>query len=119
MTGDVKSYGEIEISPGAIATIASQAIVRTYGVVGMAAKNVIDGIANALTHDPHKGISVTQDDEGVVILDVYVIIEYGTNLASVARSIANTVRYNIEHTTDLRVRSVNVHVQGLRITDTD
>lgn len=111
--------GKIEIAPNAIATIASQAVMRSYGVVGMAAKNVVDGIANALTNDPHKGIEVHQSPDGEVRLNIYVIIEYGTNLNSVARSVANTVRYNIERLTGLDVRGVTVHVQGLRITSTD
>lgn len=119
MSEQERTYGSVEISPNAIAKIASRAIVRSYGVVGMAAKNVVDGIANALTNDPYKGIDVHQAKDGTVSLDVYVIIEYGTNLSSVAQSVANTVRYNVEHDTGLEVTAVKVHVQGLRITNTD
>ena len=111
--------GKVEISPNAIATIASQAVSHSYGVVGMAAKNVVDGITNALTNDPHMGIDVIQEPNGDVRLEIYVIIEYGTNLNSVARSVSNTVRYNVENLTGLNVRSVTVHVRGLRITSTD
>ena len=35
----------IVISPTTIATIASQAIDQCYGVVGMASKNLVDGLA--------------------------------------------------------------------------
>ncbi len=110
--------GKIEISPAAIATIAAHAVSRTYGVVGMASKNVVDGIANTLTGDPHKGIEVRFDGQTVSI-DLYVIVEYGTRISAVARSAAGAVRFNVEETTGLPVTEVNVYVQGLRVSNTD
>ena len=60
MTGETNSLGRIEISPNAIATIASQAALQSYGVVGMAPKNVVDGLTNTLrvTRDPRHGVEV-------------------------------------------------------------
>ena len=110
--------GKIEISPAALATIAAHAVSRTYGVVGMAAKNVVDGIANTLTGDPHKGIEVRFDGRTVSI-DLYVIVEYGTRISAVARSAAHAVRFSLENTTGLPVTEVNVYVQGLRVSNTD
>ncbi len=114
MTDSKNVPGKIEISPTALTTIAHAAIERTYGVVGLAAKNVVDGIANALTRESHKGVNVHIDDDGVV-LDVYVILEYGTNLKSVSDSVITSVRYSIESTTGIDVKQINVHVQGLRV----
>lgn len=118
MAGENNALGKIEISPQAIATVASQAVLQSYGVVGMAAKNVVDGIANALTRDPRKGIEVHVDGDEVSV-EVYVIMEYGTRLTTVAGSIANAVRFNIEKTLDVNVNEVNVHVQGLRVSNPD
>jgi uncharacterized alkaline shock family protein YloU len=110
--------GKITISPNAIATVASHAALQSYGVVGMAAKNVVDGLTNILTRDPRHGVDVAfQGDE--VLINVYVIIEYGTRISAVASSLSNTVRFNVEKTLGLPVREVNVHVQGLRISTTD
>jgi uncharacterized alkaline shock family protein YloU len=119
MSDSQSSLGDIQISGSAIASIASHAVLSSYGVVGMAAKNVVDGIANALTRDPHKGIEVTISPENTVIIDVYVIMEYGTNLAQVARSLSNAVRYQVEQSTELTVEHVHVHVHGLRISNSD
>ena len=112
------SLGAVEISPLAIATIAAYAVTRSYGVVGMASKNIVDGITSTLTGDPHRGIDVHINGNDVTI-DLYVIVEYGTRIASVARSAANTVRFNVEKTTSLHVTEVNVYVQGLRVSNTD
>lgn len=110
--------GKIEVSPSAIASIAAHAAVRSYGIVGMAAKNVMDGITSTVTGDPHKGITVKMSAAGIMI-DLYVIVEYGTRISSVARSVANTVKFQVEKSTSLPVNEVNVYIQGLRISTTD
>ncbi|HKZ68499.1 MAG TPA: Asp23/Gls24 family envelope stress response protein [Anaerolineales bacterium] len=110
--------GRIEISQNAIASIAAYAAARSYGIVGMAAKNVVEGIAATVTGDPHKGIDVHLNGDAIKI-DLYVIVEYGTRISSVAHSVANTVKFNVEKATSLTVAEVNVYVQGLRVSNTD
>lgn len=116
--GFVPPQGKIDIAPLAIATIAAHATVRSYGIVGMAAKNIVEGISATVTGDPHKGISVRVGPTSIQI-DLYVIVEYGTRISSVARSVANTVKFSVEQATSLPVSEVNVYVQGLRISSTD
>jgi uncharacterized alkaline shock family protein YloU len=118
MTRETTLHGRIIISPKAIATIASNAALRSYGVVGLASKNLADGIAYALTRDPWHGVEVTVRENEVEI-DLYVIIEYGTRISSVAASVANSARYQIERAIGMPVSAVNVHVQDLRVSDTD
>jgi uncharacterized alkaline shock family protein YloU len=117
-TGETTPLGSITISPRAIATIAWQAAYESYGVVGLAPKNLADGIANILVKDPVHGVDVHYDGNQVEI-DLYIIIEYGTRIKSVASSVANTVRYHVEKALGLPVHAINVHVQGLRISDLD
>ncbi len=107
-------YGHIHVSPKAIATIAHQAVLRSYGVVGLAPKNLMQGIAQVLTRDPAQGVDVRYDDDGVEI-DLYIVVQYGTNIRAVANSAANVVRYHVEKALGLPVKAVNVHVRGLRI----
>lgn len=109
-----ESLGQVDISTAAIATIASHAINQSYGVVGMASKNIVDGIARLLTRDSHRGIDVTMDDDEIVI-DVYVIIEHGVRIRAVAESIQHTTKFHVEKVLGLPVRAVNVYVQGLRL----
>jgi uncharacterized alkaline shock family protein YloU len=118
MPDEPSNPGKITISPRAIATIASQGALQSYGVVGMANKSVIDGIANTLTHDPRHGVEVKVIEDSLII-DVFIIIEYGTRISSVATSVANSVSYKLEQSLGMPVRALNVHVQDLRISDPD
>ena len=111
-----ESWGQIDISPATIATIATRSVHQCYGVVGMASKSLVDGIAHLLTRESHRGIDVSYED-GEIVIDVYVIIEYGTRIRVVAQSIQNTVKFHVERALGTPVKAVNVYVQGLRISN--
>jgi len=87
-------------------------------VVGLAPKNLADGLVHTITREPSRGVTVRYDGESIDI-DVYVIVEYGTRVNTVADSVANTVRFHVEKALGLKVNSVNVHIAGLRVSDTD
>lgn len=108
------NFGSIDISPTAVTTIASRAVNQCYGVVGMANKNLVNGITNLLSRDAQRGIDVIVED-GEITIDVYVIIEYGTRIRTVAESVQNTVEFHVEKALGLPVRAVNVYIQGLRL----
>ena len=114
MNDELNPYGSIYVSARAIAAIAYNAAIKSYGVVGLASKNLVTGITNMVVKDPTHGIEVEYDEDEVNI-DIYVIIQYGTRIKSVASSVANTVRFNVEKYLGLPINEVNVHVQGLRI----
>jgi uncharacterized alkaline shock family protein YloU len=118
MTEDKNPYGNIFISHQAIASIASQSALESYGVVGLAAKNLVKGFAQLLVKDPSLGVDVSYS-EGEIIIDLYIIVEYGTRITSVTASVADSVRYQIEKATGVRVKKVNTHVRGLRISNPD
>lgn len=118
MNDETTNTGKIHISPQVIATIAYEATRRSYGVVGLASKNIANGLANAIVKDPTHGIDVEYKDE-VINIDIYIIVEYGTRIKSVAASVANTVRYQVEKALGLPVNEINIHIQGLRISKSD
>ena len=118
MGEDTTSLGGIHISPNAVATIAYHATLQSYGVVGLAPKNLADGIVSTITREPSRGITVRYKGEDIDI-DINIVVEYGTRINSVAESVANTVRFNVEKALGLHINTVNVHVAGLRISDTD
>jgi uncharacterized alkaline shock family protein YloU len=111
-----ESRGTIDISKAAVATIANQAVNQCYGVVGMANKNLVNGIANLLSRDSRRGIEVGVEEEELVI-DIYVIVEYGTRIRVVAESIQNTVKFHVEKAMGIPVRAVNVYIHGLRMSN--
>jgi uncharacterized alkaline shock family protein YloU len=109
------SLGRIEVSPTAIASLASQAVLECYGVVGMATKDLASGIVQVLAPASHRrGVTVHLDDDHIVV-DLYVVIEYGTRISTVAHNIQSGVRYTLEKALGVPVVAVNVHVQDLRV----
>ncbi len=118
MSNDKMPIGSIHISPRAIATIAYQAARQSYGVVGLAPKNLVNELTQVVVKDPTLGVEVHYDGDCINI-DMYVIVEYGTRIKSVADSVSNTVRYQVEKTVGMPVNQVNIHIQGLRISDLD
>jgi uncharacterized alkaline shock family protein YloU len=109
--------GRIEISPHAIATIAGDAVLRCYGVVGMANKNLIGGIADLLQPERWgRGVEVRVSN-GEVIVDLYVVVQYGTRVSEVAQGVMHSVKYALEQALGIPVAEVNVKVQGLRVTN--
>ncbi len=107
--------GRIEVSPTAIASLASQAVLECYGVVGMATKDLASGIVEILQPASHRrGVDI-HTDSGRIAIDLYVVIEYGTPIATVARNIQSVVKYTVERALGETVDAVNVHVQDLRM----
>ncbi len=118
MSDRTNQLGNIYVSPRAIATIASQSTIESYGVVGLAAKNLAEGLAQVLVKDPTLGIEVRFVEDAIQI-DLYIIVEYGVRIKSVASSVQENVRYAVEKAIGLQVTRVDVHVRGLRISNTD
>jgi len=110
--------GTVYVSHQAISTIAFQSSLESYGVVGLADKNLIRGLSKVIFKDPTSGIAVHYDNHSLVI-DIYIIIEYGTRISSVASSVANSVKFQVQKIIGIPVSAVNVHVRGLRVSDID
>lgn len=109
--------GRIEVSPRAIESIAGLVALESYGIVGLAPKDSREYMVALLPRNNfRRGVQVKFVDARVVI-DLFVIIEYGTRVSQVAQGIKNRVKYVIERDTGLRVAQVNVHVQGLRVSN--
>ena len=78
----------------------------------------MNNLTNVLVKDPMQGVEVDYDGE-IIIIDMYIVIEYGTRIKSVASSVANTVKYHVEKALGMPVTQVNIHVSGLRISSLD
>jgi uncharacterized alkaline shock family protein YloU len=104
--------GRISISHEAVAHIVGRVAAEAYGVVGMAPRSPRERL---LTRDRlRQGITVGGSaDEGVTI-ELSVVVEYGLNLAEVASTLRNRVRYEVERLTGLNVADVEVRIQDVR-----
>jgi uncharacterized alkaline shock family protein YloU len=111
----VSAIGTIQIGNDVLADIAGFAALECYGIVAMASPTLRDGVAQMLSQEKlRKGVRVTSDGEGVII-DLYVVAEYGTNLAEVAHNMSDRVKYVLTSNAEVRVDAVNVHVQGIKV----
>ena len=108
-------YGMIAIENEVIARIAGLTAIECYGIVGMAAKNVKDGLVQLLKRESlTKGIKINVNEENISI-DLHIIVEYGTNITAIAENIISTVKYKVETVCGIKVEQVNVFVEGVRV----
>lgn len=109
--------GSLVISDRAIADLVGHTVLECYGVVGMASPGLRGGVASLLSRDRvHQGIRVDQRD-GQLHIRLYIIVEYGLNVAEVAGNVRAQVTYNVEQMTGHRVDTLQIYVQGVRVSE--
>jgi uncharacterized alkaline shock family protein YloU len=115
-TGTLRSArdrGRIEVFPAVVGAIAGHAAMDCYGVMGMAARGLRDGVATLLRRESvHRGVEVREID-GQLSIDLYVVIQYGVRITEVAHNLKSAVRFEVERSTGVPVTEVNVFVQGV------
>lgn len=111
-------YGRVVIGSEVIATYAGSVAVECFGIVGMAAVNVKDGIVRLLKKDylTH-GINVAIDENNEITIDFHVIISYGVSISTVTDNLISTVRYRVEEFTGMHIKKINIFVEGVRVID--
>ncbi len=109
------TYGKISISDLAIAKVAAQAAMESYGIVDTVARRFTETIAELLGKDAGgKGVRVTTSGNRIFI-DVNVLIKYGVSIEAVAESLKEAIKYKVEKFTGMIVDTVNVNVMGLKL----
>jgi uncharacterized alkaline shock family protein YloU len=110
-----QDLGRIEVSQQVVASIAGHAANESYGIVAMSARGLRDGIAERLQRENlHRGVEVKVEPDGILI-DLFVVVEYGVRITEVARSLQDAVRYQVEKALGIPVKLVNVNVQGIHL----
>jgi uncharacterized alkaline shock family protein YloU len=108
-----RERGRIEVFPTVVAAIAGHAATECYGVMGMAARGLREGMATLLRRENvHRGVEV-REVAGQLAIDVYVVVQYGTRITEVAHNLQGAVRFEVERTVGVPVSEVNVFVQGV------
>ncbi|MGI6343658.1 MAG: Asp23/Gls24 family envelope stress response protein [Bacillota bacterium] len=108
--------GQIVISEETVATIAGAAALECYGLVGMCSRSVKDNFVELLGRENlARGVQVSGDAQQVII-DLCIIVSYGTKISEVAQNVMDTVKYTVENLIGLKVEQVNVNVRGVRVT---
>lgn len=109
--------GNIKIDNEVIAQYAGSVAVECFGIVGMAAVNVRDGLVKLLKKDSiTNGISVVQNGHKL-ILNFHVIVAYGVSIIAVSDNLISNVKYKVEEFTGLEIEKINIFVEGVRVID--
>ena len=106
--------GSVEVSPRVVAVLAARAAGDCYGIVGMSARGLRDGLAELLNRDnAERGIELRVSDEGLSV-ELYVVVDHGVRILEVAHNLMSAVAYSLEKHLSVPVLEVNVNVQGIR-----
>lgn len=115
MMGITNENGSINYSVDVLANIVGISTMECYGVVGMASKNASDGFWELIRGENlSKGVKINSKDNNINI-ELYIIVEYGTKISVIANNIIQKIKYNVENYTGLKVSSITVNVQGVRV----
>lgn len=109
-----KEYGNVNISDDVVGIIAGVAATEIPGVAGMSG-GITGGITEMLgMKNLSKGVKVELGDKETV-LDIFVIVDYGSNISDIGKRVQENVKNSIETMTGLNVSKVNVNIQGVNI----
>lgn len=107
--------GSVVVDTKVIAQIAGLTAIELYGIVGMAMVSFKDGIVKMLSRNSlAKGVNVTVENNEIFV-DFHIIIEYGINIKAVTENLISTVRYKLETFSGMKVKHINVFVEGVRV----
>lgn len=115
MTTDL---GVITIDPEVISRYAGSVAVECFGIVGMAAVSMKDGLVKLLKKESiTKGIQVSINEENKIVLDFHVIVAYGVSISAVTENLISNVKYKLEEFSGMTVDKINVYIEGVRVID--
>lgn len=119
MKGSMRTdLGIITIDPEVIAKYAGSVAVECFGIVGMAAVSMKDGLVKLLKKESlTKGIQVGISDENKITLNFHVIVAYGVSISAVTDNLISNVKYKVEEFTGMSVDKINIYIEGVRVID--
>jgi uncharacterized alkaline shock family protein YloU len=119
MKGKVSNQmGEVIIDMNVVAQYAGLAAIECFGIVGMAAVSMKDGIVKLLKRDSiTRGVNVTIDENNLLEIDFHVIVAYGVSILTVTDNLIENVKYKVEESTGISIKKINVFVDGVRVID--
>ena len=106
--------GSVNVSTSVYTDIAGTAASNCFGVKGMAARSVSDGVYHLLRKESMgKGVKVVFHEDGTISIDLHIMVDHDVNLGAVGASIISEVRYVVNKCTGTEVRDVNVYIDSM------
>ena len=108
--------GSVNVSTSVYTDIAGTVASNCFGVKGMAARSVKDGVYHLLRKESmSKGVNVQLHEDDTISIDLHIIVDNGVNLNTIGESIISRVRYEVSKYTGTEVRAVNVFIDSMMI----
>lgn len=112
------AYGSIKIAEEAVASIVSLAAAQIKGVAAMSG-SMAAGLTEKLgKKNLAKGVKVEISEQDVIVA-LNIFVEYGVKIPQLALDIQNEVRDTVQTMTGLKVKEVNIYVQGISFEHND
>lgn len=116
MVGFSRENGKVHYSEDVLAKIVGLSTMECYGVVGMVSKSAAEGLWELIRIENFsKGVKITVTEHDKLNIELFIMVEYGTKISVIANNIIQKVRYNVENYTGLKVSSISVNVQAVRV----
>ena len=116
MIRQTNEQGSVNVSSNVYSDIAGTAASNCFGVKGMAARSVSDGVYHLLRKESmSKGVNVTLHVDNTISIDMHIIVDNGVNLHAVGESIISRVRYEVAKYSGTEVRAVNVYIDSMMV----
>ena len=108
--------GSVNVSTNVYTDIVGTAAINCFGVKGMAARSLTDGVYHLLRKESvSKGVRVEFHEDDTISIDLHIIVDNGVNLTAVGASIISEVRHQVTKCTGTEVRAVNVYIDSMMI----
>ena len=108
--------GSVNVSTSVYTDIVGTAVINCFGVKGMAARSLTDGVYHLLRRESvGKGVNVQFNEDDTISIDLHIIVDNNVNLNAVGASIISEVRYVVTNCTGTEVRAVNVYIDSMVI----
>ena len=107
--------GSVNVSTNVYTDIVGTAAANCFGVKGMAARSMADGVYHLLRKESvGKGVKVHFHEDGSISIDLHIVVD-NVNMNAVGASIISEVRHQVKKCTGTEVRAVNVYVDSMMI----
>ena len=111
---DVGGIGEVKIADEVVTVIAGLAATEVDGVASIGGNITNELMSRVGMKKLTKGVKVEVVD-GVVSVDIAIVIEYGHNIPQTSRNVQNKVKAAIENMTGLEVADINIRIAGVNM----
>ncbi|HFH8635037.1 TPA: Asp23/Gls24 family envelope stress response protein [Streptococcus agalactiae] len=105
-----ENLGEIVISPRVLEVITGIAATKVDGVHSLRNKAVTDSLSK---RSLGRGVYLKNEEDDTVAADIYVYLQYGVNVPAVSIAIQQAVKTAVYDMAEVKISSVNIHVEGI------